>query len=210
MPGKGVIHIVADASATRAELARAAFALGYHAEIYGDYRELVEARPNQGTILAEDIGAQGGVVALIGDMASAGLWRPVVATANAVELRRVVNAVRAGAIDYLAPPIEAATLESALDHARRDIDTKSEVHKESIEARSRLEKLSGRELEVLDHLVIGMSNKAIAKALQLSPRTVEIHRANMMNKLGANHPAEAIRCRLAAGEDHGNSNRRTA
>lgn len=210
MPGKGTVHIVADSSATRAELARAAFALGYHAEIYGDYRELVEAKPNSGTILAEDVAAQGGVVALIGDMASAGLWRPVVATASAVELRQVVDAVRSGAIDYLAPTIEAAALEAALDHARLDIETKGEVHREAIEAQSRLAKLSGRELEVLDHLVKGMSNKAIAIALQLSPRTVEIHRANMMTKLGANHSAEAIRCRLAAGENYGSSNRRAA
>lgn len=210
MPGKGTIHIVAEASTTRAELARATFALGYHAEIYGDYRELVEAKLNHGTILAEDIAPQGGVVALIEDMARAGQWRPVIATASAVELRRVVDAVRRGAVDYLAPAIEAATLEAALDQASRDIDTKGDVHKEAVEAQGRLSKLSGRELEVLDHIVKGMSNKAIAIALHLSPRTVEIHRANMMTKLGANHPAEAIRCRLAAGEEYGNSARRTA
>lgn len=210
MPGKGRIHVDAESSVTQAELARATFALGYHAENYGDYHELVEAKPNSGTILAGNIAPQGGVAALIRDLASAGLWRPVVAAASAVELRRVVYAVRAGAIDYFVPTTEAATLEAALDHVHRDIDTKGEVHREAIEAQGRLSKPTGRNLEVLDHLVNGMSNRAIAIVLQLSPRTVEIHRANMTTKLGANHPAEAIRCRSAACEGYGNSIQRTA
>ena len=56
--------------------------------------------------------------------------------------------------------------------------------------------LSPREREVLDWLTRGCSNKVIARELTISPRTVEIHRANMMSKLGARHSAEAIRLRL--------------
>jgi len=67
-----------------------------------------------------------------------------------------------------------------------------------IEARSRIENLSTREREVLDWLAQGSSNKAIARELQISPRTVEIHRANMMSKLGASHAADAVRLRLEA------------
>ena len=67
-----------------------------------------------------------------------------------------------------------------------------------IEARDRISKLSAREREVLDWLAEGSSNKAIARELEISPRTVEIHRANMMNKLGARHAAEAVRLRLEA------------
>jgi FixJ family two-component response regulator len=67
-----------------------------------------------------------------------------------------------------------------------------------IEARDRISTLSTREREVLDWLAEGSSNKAIARELDISPRTVEIHRANMMNKLGARHAAEAVRLRLEA------------
>ena len=62
-----------------------------------------------------------------------------------------------------------------------------------------LDPLSQAELRVLAELRHGHSNKGIAAALVLSPRTVEIHRANMMGKLGARHPADAVRMKLQAG-----------
>ena len=67
-----------------------------------------------------------------------------------------------------------------------------------VAARNRMSTLSPREREVLDQLAAGNSNKVIAQALAISPRTVEIHRASMMRKLGARHAAEAVR-RLKAG-----------
>jgi DNA-binding CsgD family transcriptional regulator len=61
--------------------------------------------------------------------------------------------------------------------------------------------LTGRERDVLTHLVDGLSNKEIGRALGISPRTVEIHRANMMTKLGANSSPDAVRIGIYAGLD---------
>ena len=72
------------------------------------------------------------------------------------------------------------------------------LEQEIDQQRSRIDALSVREREVLDWLAMGSSNKAIARELEISPRTVEIHRANMMTKLGANHAAEAVRLKLEA------------
>jgi FixJ family two-component response regulator len=72
------------------------------------------------------------------------------------------------------------------------------VRRRTIEARQRIATLSGREREVLEYMVAGRTNKLIARELEISPRTVEIHRANMMSKLGARQSAEAVRLRLEA------------
>jgi DNA-binding CsgD family transcriptional regulator len=72
------------------------------------------------------------------------------------------------------------------------------ARRKMFEARARIGMLSPREREVLDWLAEGLSNKAIARELSISPRTVEIHRANMMEKLGAGHAADAVRLRMEA------------
>ena len=199
MAAQGIAHVVAETSAHRAELARAVFALGYHAEIYGDYQELLAAKPRQGVIVAEDIAAQGGAAGLIDAMAALGFWCPIIATSTDVDIRRVVAAVRAGALDYLGWNLEPDSLRISLEDALLESDAGSAARRETVEAQNKLKKLTPRELQVLDHLVAGSSNKEIAQKMEISPRTVEIHRANVMSKLEANHPADAIRLRLAAG-----------
>ncbi|MES2698317.1 MAG: LuxR C-terminal-related transcriptional regulator, partial [Pseudomonadota bacterium] len=83
-------------------------------------------------------------------------------------------------------------------HVASDGGRHAEARRRLIEARQRLGMLSRREREVLDWLSEGCSNKAIARTLEISPRTLEIHRANMMDKLGATHAADAVRLRMDA------------
>jgi two-component system, LuxR family, response regulator FixJ len=72
------------------------------------------------------------------------------------------------------------------------------VRLREVMARSRVQKLTPREREVLAGMADGLSNRLIGDRLAISPRTVEIHRANMLNKLGANHTSEAIRIAVEA------------
>lgn len=192
------VHIVALSSLERAEQARACYALGFHAEIYGNYEELVAARPSRGLALAEDIPERGGIAALVAAMSTHGMWLPIVATSVAADPRRVVEAVRRGALDYLTLPLDAARLQTALDTAVAEGQTRGSAQRQAVNARAKLATLTARETEVLDLLVAGSSNKTIARELEISPRTVEIHRANMMSKLGAHHAADAVRLRLEA------------
>lgn len=198
MAAEKIVHIVALSSLERAEQARVSYGLGYHAEIYGNYAELLVARPGRGLVLAEDIVERGGIAALVEGMAAHEFWLPVIATAPSADPRRVVDAVRAGALDYLPLPLDAGRLFTALEAAVVEGQAMGAAQRQAVDARARLALLTAREVEVLDLLVAGLSNKQIARELEISPRTVEIHRANMMTKLDANHAADAVRLRLEA------------
>lgn len=192
------VHVIARSSAERAEQARICFESGYHAEIYGSYEEFAEISPSQGLVLGEDIGERGGAVALLATIGAAGRWMPVIATGENAHPQHVVAAMRAGAIDYLALPLDPARLTRALDEAAQVASQHASAQNQAIAARAKLDRLTQREREVLELVVMGSSNKMIARDLRISPRTVEIHRAHMMAKLGAQHAAEAIRLLLEA------------
>lgn len=196
MGQKNVIHFVDADIRMRADLARTTFAMGHHAEVYADLCELCEHPPGRGIVVVRDDPAYGGIEATLDLLARVGVWLPLVAMDEAPRTARVVAAIRAGALDYLPLPLEAERLAGMIVRIGGEADEQADARRKMIEARSRIDNLSTREREVLDWLAVGSSNKTIARNLQISPRTVEIHRANMMAKLGANHAAEAVRLRL--------------
>ena len=201
------IHFVEPDSRLRAEQSRMAMAMGHHAEVYANVAELLEHPPRSGIIVARDapdrpcephVEAGCRVEALLERLEQAGIWLPLIAASESPTIGRVVEAMKGGALDYLALPLEEHRLAEALARVAREAAAHAEARRRMIEARDRISRLSQREREVLDWLANGSSNKAIARALAISPRTVEIHRANMMDKLGAKHSAEAVRLRLEA------------
>lgn len=198
MVDRVTLHILDSDSARRAQLARLAFAAGHHAEIYANAGELLAHAPTGGLVLAQDEPVGEGIRKLIAAMMQAGHWLPVVAIAEAPQTAAVVVAIKAGALDYLAQPSQIGPLNEAVARATREADTFRAQRARAAEARQRISRLSLREREVLDRLAEGCSNKAIARELDISPRTVEIHRMKMMGKLGARHAAEAVRLRIEA------------
>jgi FixJ family two-component response regulator len=169
---------------------------GIHVEPFEDLAELARAWPREGIILASDEGDL--VRELLTDMAEHGKWLPLVAFASTPSTPRVVQAVIAGAIDYLEWPFDAVTIRQAIELARSCVDGIGNARLREAMARSRIQKLTRREREVLAGVADGLSNRLIGERLAISPRTVEIHRANMLNKMGANHTSEAIRIAIEA------------
>jgi len=195
------LHIVGGDSRSRAEQARIAFALGHHAEVYGELEELLDRPPVEGIVLAADEGPADGAKRLIARLGEAGVWLPVVLAADRPEIERVVAAIKAGALDYLVLPLEMGQFARRLDAILAEAGEHAERRRREIEARHAVGLLSRREREVLELLSAGCSNKEIARSLAISPRTVEIHRGNMMTKLGAGHAADAVRLWLDAQQE---------
>lgn len=190
------LHFVEADIQVRAELVRVGRSVGRHCELYSDYSELSVHPPRAGIIFVRDCPQIGGVGFALERLMSLGISLPVVAMDVEPSPGRVVEAIKAGALDYLSLPLRPERLASCLARIGREAAQVSQWRQRVIHAQRRLAALSEREREVLDALTAGNSNKDIARQLHISPRTVEIHRANMMNKLGARHAAEAIRMKM--------------
>lgn len=193
------IHFVDSDIRTRAEGARLALMLGHHAEVYASVAEITKLPPREGIVVARDFALPGGSAEVLAALSSSGVWLPTVISSEDGAVPRVVEAIRAGAIDYLLLPLEAAQFTAMLERAMPRAAVEGQSRRRVLEARDRIAALSDRERDVLTLLVDGGSNKQIARELDISPRTVEIHRANMMEKLGARHVAQAVRLSIEAG-----------
>jgi FixJ family two-component response regulator len=196
MPGqmeRTTLHIVCGDSRSRAEQARIAFALGHHAEVYAELDELLARPPFEGIVIACNHHEEGTARELIERLGERGIWLPVVIASDDPTTEQVVAAIKGGALDYLRLPLEMGTFARRLVTILAEAGQHAERRRREVEAQRSIALLSPREHEVLELLSAGCSNKEIARRLAISPRTVEIHRGNMMSKLGAGHPADAVR-----------------
>ena len=198
MEQRQTLHFIDGSTRSRAELSRTIYGLGHHAEVYADLDEFLERPPVRGIVLVRDEGGGCGVETVLAALSDLGLWLPVVAVKHDPSPEDIVEAMRAGALDYLRLPLSEGQLCTMLSRVSVEAEMHGRARRRMIEAQGRIGTLSKREREVLEWLSEGSSNKIIARELEISPRTVEIHRANMMNKLGARHSAEAIRMNIEA------------
>jgi two-component system response regulator FixJ len=127
------------------------------------------------------------------------LPHPVVVITAHGDVPQAVQAMKAGACDFIEKPFDGEAILRAVEAAlEARLSTEAEA-REAAGAAARIAALSGREAEVLRGVLAGRRNKMIAQELGISPRTVEIHRGNMMAKLGVGSLSEAVRLALAAG-----------
>jgi two-component system response regulator FixJ len=132
-------------------------------------------------------------------LAERGVTMPIVIMTGHGDVANAVQAMKAGAVDFLEKPFEKAVLLGAIETAFGRIEAADEVAVKAAEARVILGALTPREMDVLDGLARGLPNKTIGYDLEISPRTVEVHRANLMTKLGVRSLSDALRIAFAAG-----------
>ncbi|RZA30734.1 MAG: response regulator [Proteobacteria bacterium] len=128
-----------------------------------------------------------------------GIRYPTVIVTAHGDVALAVSAMKAGASDFLEKPYTASSIIQVVENALARGDEGDARSSEAADAAARIAALSARETEVLLGLVAGKPNKIIAFDLQLSTRTVEFHRANLMEKLAVRSLSEAVRLALAAG-----------
>jgi two-component system response regulator FixJ len=124
---------------------------------------------------------------------------PIIMITGHGDVSMAVRAMKSGAVDFVEKPLREEALLQSIEAA---LQIARESHREQslgAAALGNIGRLTPREREVLDQLVAGRANKVIAQALDCSPRTVEIHRARIMEKMGARSLAHLVRLALAAG-----------
>ena len=167
-----------------------------HVEPFESVAEMLERWPRGVVALVADEGDT--VQTMVAAMAENGWWLPLVVYGQDPVIPRVVRAVLAGALDYIDWPVGVAEVRTAIMLAEQSGAAIGNARLREAMARSRMQKLTRREREVLCGVADGLSNRLIGARLEISPRTVEIHRANMLTKMGASHTSEAIRIAVEA------------
>jgi len=133
-----------------------------------------------------------------------GIAMPVIVLTGHGDISIAVRAMKAGAVDFIEKPFEKAILLEAIEVAFDRLEDREARAGRAEDARTAIASLTAREQDVLDGLAQGLPNKTIAYDLGISPRTVEVHRANVMTKLGVRSLSEALRIAFAAGLGAGN------
>jgi two-component system response regulator FixJ len=136
-------------------------------------------------------------------LAERGITMPVVVMTGHGDVSIAVRAMKAGAVDFLEKPFEKAVLLRAIEDAFARISAAGDATAKAADAEVILAGLTPRERDVLEGLARGLPNKTIAYDLDISPRTVEVHRANLMTKLGVRSLSDALRIAFAAGMGDG-------
>jgi len=199
MTGEQTVHIVDDDAAVRRSLERLLDAAGFRAVSYETAHAFlaVAASLSSGCVLL-DIRMRGmDGLTLQSRLAELNNNLPVIVITGQGDVQTAVRAMKAGAVDFIEKPYDDEVLVKAIELAL-SMPRQSDRDREAIEAAQRVAALSPREREVLDALVAGRPNKIIAYDLHISVRTVEVHRARMMERLGVRQLAEAIRLAVMA------------
>jgi two-component system, LuxR family, response regulator FixJ len=201
MPAEACVYIVDDDEAVRDSLSALLETNGYTSSAFFSAQQFLDvaATLRPGCLIA-DIRMPGlDGLEMQQRLVERALPFPLIVITGHGDVPLAVKAMKAGALDFIEKPFAA---EAMLESVKNALARLEAPHRQSAlagEAAARLLSLSPREREVFEGLLGGLPNKSIAYELGISPRTVEIHRARVMDKMGAKSLSELVRMGLAAG-----------
>ena len=189
------IHLIDDDAAVRDSLALLIGTVGLRVTTWADPQAFLQGFDREGIgAIVLDVRMPGiSGLAVLDNLVAQGVDQPVIMLTGHGTVEMCRRAFKAGAAEFLEKPVNDELLIEALQAAVRQHVRTRERHQADRAARERYAQLSEREREVLGLIVAGLTNKEIGRALDLSPRTVETHRANLFTKLQAESLALLIR-----------------
>ena len=198
---RALIHVVDDDEAFRDSLRWLLESSGYRVAAYGSAEHFLESYAHgRGACLVLDVRMPGKTgLELQQEMNRRGIAIPIIFVTGHGDVPIAVNALKQGAFDFIEKPFKDEDLLALIDKAVRLRAAARVENAERQTTAERLATLTQREREIMDRVVAGRKNKAIAEELGISLKTVEIHRARVMEKMGAESLAALVQRVMARG-----------
>jgi two-component system, LuxR family, response regulator FixJ len=201
MPNKGKVYVIDDDEAMRDSLDFLLGSANFDVTLFGSAQHFLDAVSGIGFgCVVSDIRMPGidGIELLKRLKASHSAFPVVIMTGHG-DVPLAVEAMKLGAVDFLEKPFEDDRLIGMIETALKQAETSTRNDAVTTEITARIATLSPRERQVMDGLIAGLSNKLIAREYDISPRTIEVYRANVMTKMEAGSLSELVRLALRAG-----------
>ena len=198
--GDCVVHIVDDEEPVRKSLAFLLTMTGFTVRVHESATGFLAAAPSiaKGCLVTDLRMPDMSGVELLRKLNAAKATMPTIVITGHGDVPMAVEAMKAGALDFIEKPFEDEILIEAIKRAVTRLAERPGEIEDSEAVQSKLSQLTDRERQILDGVVAGLPNKTIAYDLNISPRTVEVHRANVMAKMQAKSLPELVRMTLAA------------
>lgn len=201
MPQKGNVYVIDDDLAMRDSLDFLLGSVGFNVTLFDSALKFLEIMPNLpfGCVVS-DVRMPGmDGIDLLRQLKKEQKTLPIVIMTGHGDIPLAVEAMKLGAIDFLEKPFEDERLVLMITTALSQATDNSKNEAAIADIASRIASLSPRERQVMDGLVAGLSNKLIARDYSISPRTIEVYRANVMTKMQAGSISELVRLAMRGG-----------
>jgi len=201
MAEKAKVYVIDDDEAMRDSLQFLLESSGFDVTLFESAQGFLDALPGLAFgCVVSDVRMPGiDGIELLKRMKAARSSCPIVIMTGHGDVPMAVETMKLGAIDFLEKPFEDERLTTMIESAIRQAEPTARDEAVTQDIAARIATLSPRERQVMDGLMAGRSNKQIAREYEISPRTIEVYRANVMTKMGANSLSELVRLAMRAG-----------